>query len=56
MLIGWLAIGLGVFDQPSWLAALLGVPVLVASHLLALGYGRLAAEWRSRERSSPNGG
>ncbi|MCX6363222.1 MAG: heparan-alpha-glucosaminide N-acetyltransferase domain-containing protein [Actinobacteria bacterium] len=49
-LIGWLAIGLGVFDQPSWLAALLGVPILVASHLLALGFGRLAAGWRGRGR------
>jgi len=48
VLIGWLAIGLGVFDQPSWLAALLGVPILVASHLLALGYARLAAGWRGR--------
>jgi hypothetical protein len=45
-----------VFDQPSWLAALLGVPILVASHLLALGYARLAAGWRGRGRSSPNGG
>jgi len=47
-LIGWLAIGLGVFDQPSWVAALLGVPILVASHLLALGYVRLAAGLRGR--------
>ncbi len=50
VLVGWLAIGLGVFDQPSWLAALLGVPILVASHVLALGYSRLAAGWRSRGR------
>ncbi len=50
VLIGWLAIGLGVFDQPSWLAALLGVPILVASHLLALGYARLAAGRRGRRR------
>jgi surface polysaccharide O-acyltransferase-like enzyme len=50
VLIGWLAIGLGVFDQPSWLAALLGVPILVASHLLALGYHRLVAGWRDRRR------
>jgi len=55
-LIGWLAIGLGVFDQPSWLAAALGVPILVGSHLLALDYARLAAGWRGRGRSSPNGG
>ncbi len=48
VLIGWLAIGLGVFDQPSWVAALLGVPILVASHLLALGYARLDAGWRGR--------
>jgi len=47
-LIGWLAIGLGVFDQPSWVAALLGVPILVASHLLALGYERLRKRWRAR--------
>ena len=47
-LIGWLAIGLGVFDQPSWVAALLGVPILVASHLLALGYERLRTQWRTR--------
>jgi surface polysaccharide O-acyltransferase-like enzyme len=50
VLIGWLAIGLGVRDRPSWLAALLGVPILVASHLLALGYDRLAARWRGRGR------
>ncbi len=50
VLIGWLAIALGVHDLPSWLAALLGVPILVASHLLALGYGRLAAGWRDRRR------
>ncbi len=50
VLIGWLAVGLGVFDQPSWLAALLGVPILVASHLLALGYDRLVAGWRKRRR------
>ena len=53
VLIGWLAIGLGVFDQPSWVAALLGVAVLVASHLLALGYERLAAKRRRRRRASP---
>jgi surface polysaccharide O-acyltransferase-like enzyme len=50
VLIGWLAIALGVHDLPSWLAALLGVPILVASHLLALGYGRLAAGRRRRSR------
>ena len=50
--IGWLAIALGVHDLPSWLAALLGVPILVASHLLALGYGRLTAGWRDRQRES----
>jgi uncharacterized membrane protein len=56
-LIGWLAIGLGVFDQPSWLAALLGVPILVVSHLLALGYERLRPGGRaaSRTRSSRPG-
>jgi hypothetical protein len=50
VLIGWLAIAFGVMDQPSWVAALLGVPILVASHLLALGYGRLVAGWRYRRR------
>ena len=51
VLIGWLAIGLGVYGLPSWLAALLGVPVLVASHVLALGYERL----RKRPQSGPAG-
>jgi hypothetical protein len=57
VLIGWLAIALGVFDQPSWLAALLCVPILVVSHLLALGYGRLTPHGRaaSRTRSSRPG-
>jgi surface polysaccharide O-acyltransferase-like enzyme len=57
LLIGWLAIALGVFDQPSWLAALLGVPILVVSHLLALGYERLTPHGRaaSRTRSSRPG-
>jgi surface polysaccharide O-acyltransferase-like enzyme len=50
VLIGWLAIVFGVRDQASWVAALLGVPILVASHLLALGYGRLVAGWRDRRR------
>lgn len=49
-LFPWLAITLAVRDQPSWMAALLGVPILVASHILALGYGRLAAGWRGRRR------
>jgi len=40
-LIGWLAIVFGVYDLASWQAALLAVPILVASHLLALGYERL---------------
>jgi surface polysaccharide O-acyltransferase-like enzyme len=53
VLIGWLAIGLGAFDQPSWLAALLAVPILVASHLLALGYERLRAGGRARSRRVP---
>jgi hypothetical protein len=54
VLIGWLAIALGVHDLPSWLAALLGVPILVASHLLAVGYGRLAAGWRRERESRPS--
>jgi uncharacterized membrane protein len=49
LLIGWLALALGVVDQPSWLATLLGVPVLVASHLLALAYDRFVGRpWRER--------
>ncbi len=54
-LIGWLAIGAGVADRPSWLAALFAVPVLVASHLLALGYDKLVATpWRAhRTRADP---
>ena len=52
-LIGWLAIVFGVFDQPSWVAALIGVPVLVASHLLALGYERLRARQRGPTRRIP---
>jgi len=42
MLIGWLAIVLGVMGLPSWAAALTAIPILAASHLLALGYER----WR----------
>jgi uncharacterized membrane protein len=53
VLIGWLAIGLGVMDLPSWAAALLGVPVLVASHLLALGYERLRRRPRARPGAGP---
>jgi surface polysaccharide O-acyltransferase-like enzyme len=49
LLIGWMALALGVVDQPSWLAALLAVPVLAASHLLALAYDRLVGRpWRER--------
>ena len=44
-----MALALGVVDQPSWLAALLAVPVLVASHLLALGYDRFVGRpWHER--------
>ena len=50
VLIGWLAIMIGVRDLPSWQAALLGVPILVASHLLALAYDRLADGRRRRAR------
>jgi hypothetical protein len=53
VLIGWLAIAFGVRDLPSWLVALLAVPILVASHLLALGYGRVTAGWRDRRRVPP---
>jgi hypothetical protein len=43
---------LGVFDQPSWLAALLAVPILAASHLLALGYARVS---RRAAEAGPGG-
>jgi uncharacterized membrane protein len=54
VLIGWLAIVFGVYDLASWQAALLAVPILLASHLLALGYERLRSRGRaaSRTRSS----
>ena len=52
IIIGWAAIVLGVFDQPSWVAALLGVPILVASHVLALWYDRMK---RGRRATAPNG-
>jgi hypothetical protein len=52
LLIGWSAIVLGVNDQPSWVAALLAVPVLVASHLLALAYARIWPPWHPRRRTA----
>ena len=51
-LIGWLAISLRVYDQPSWVAALLGVPILATSHLLALGYERLRTRRRASQAAS----
>ncbi len=53
VLIGWLAIVFGVYDLASWQAALLAVPVLVASHLLALGYERLRTGRRASTRRTP---
>lgn len=38
VLIGWLAIVFSVMGQPSWVAAMAALPILVVSHLLALGY------------------
>lgn len=46
LLIGWMAIVLGFSELPSWIAALLAIPVLTASHLLALAYARVRASWR----------
>lgn len=53
VLIGWLALAFGVADLPSWAAALLGLPILAASHLLALAYERVTAQpWRSARRGA----
>ena len=48
VLIGWLAIVFGVMGLPSWAAALAALPILVVSHLLALGYARLRRRRRAR--------
>ncbi len=48
VLIGWLAIVFGVMNQPSWAAALAAFPILVASHLLALGYERMRRRGRTQ--------
>ncbi len=48
VVIGWLAIVFGVMDQPSWVAALVALPILTASHLLALGYERMRRRRRTR--------
>lgn len=53
IIIGWVAITLGVFDQSSWLAALLGVAILVASHVLALAYARVRRALRARQPPRP---
>jgi len=53
IIIGWVAITLGVFDQSSWLAALLGVAILVASHVLALAYARVRRVLRARQPPRP---
>ena len=51
VLIGWTALVLGVYDRSSWEAALLGVVMLAASHLLALAYERFVQlPWRARRR------
>jgi len=47
VLIGWLAIVFGVIGQPSWAAALAALPILIASHLLALGYERMRRRRRT---------
>jgi hypothetical protein len=42
-----------VYDRPSWEAALLGVVMLAASHLLALVYERFVQlPWRARRRAA----
>jgi hypothetical protein len=50
VLIGWSAIACGVMEKPSWVAALVAVPILAASHLLALGYEHLRRNRRTRSR------
>jgi len=40
ILIGWLAIAFGVVDLEPAVAATLAVPILIASHLLALAWDR----------------
>ena len=57
ILIGWLAILFGVMDQPSWVAALAALPILIASHLLALGYERVRRRRRThRQKNIHSGG
>lgn len=48
VLIGWLAIVFGVMDQPSWVAAMAALPILVVSHMLALGYRRMSLSRHAR--------
>jgi uncharacterized membrane protein len=53
VLIGWTALVLGVYDRPSWEAALLGVVMLAASHLLALTYECFVQlPWRASRRAA----
>ena len=52
LLIGWTGIALGLNDVGSWMAALAAIPILVASHLLALGYKRVRSDSRGRGRAS----
>jgi surface polysaccharide O-acyltransferase-like enzyme len=58
VLIGWLAIVFVVMNQPSWAAALAAPPILVASHLLSLGYERARRSRRARRlaEAGKNGG
>lgn len=49
VVIGWSAIVFGVADLAPWIAALLVLPVLAVSHLLALAWARLRARAHSRK-------
>ncbi len=55
VLIGWLAIVFGVMGQPSWVAAMAALPILVVSHLLALGYGRMSRSRHALRRAEVRG-
>jgi surface polysaccharide O-acyltransferase-like enzyme len=56
VLIGWLTIVGGVHGLPSWVAALLAVPVLATSHLLALSFAHVRAAMRRRSRGGQPAG
>lgn len=55
VIIGWSAIVFGVYDLAPWTAALLALPVLAASHLLALAWARLGFEQRHRPAHAEEG-